>query len=282
MKLIYINEKGISIEIKYSYPYFFQTILGEDGLKSEISTYTNYNQDGCFINNQKLAYRDIEITGILRGDTKEEELIKREKLLKVFNPKLKGKLIYENGNMKRLIECVVEEGPKFSARNVYKQKNFIISLLCPNPYWKDFYEGNEIVSTWIGGWKFKFKLPFRFKQRGESRKNIYNEGHVETPVEIIFKGPAVNPCVINHATGEFIKVERTLTTDDTLYITTEFGNKKVEIERNGVRNNAFNYIDLDSTFFQLKVGDNMIEYTTDNDLEPQSVEIRYRNRYLGV
>ena len=90
------------------------------------------------------------------------------------------------------------------------------------------------------------------------------------------------PCVINHATGEFIKVERTLTTDDTLYITTEFGNKKVEIERNGVRNNAFNYIDLDSTFFQLKVGDNMIEYTTDNDLEPQSVEIRYRNRYLGV
>ena len=282
MKLIYINENGLDIEIKYSYPYFFQTILGDDGLKNEISTYTNYYNDGCFVNNQKLVSRDIEITGVLRGNTKEEELKKREYLLKVFNPKVGGKLIYENGNVKKTIKCVVDEGPKFSNRNVYKQKNFIISLICPNPYWKDIHEDTEIVSTWIGGWKFEFKLPFRFKQRGEPKKNIYNDGHVETPVEIIFKGPAVNPSIINHATGEFIKVERTLTSDDTLYITTEFGNKKVEIERDGVRQNAFHYIDLDSTFFQLQIGDNMIEYTTDNELEPQSVEIRYRNRYLGV
>ena len=49
-----------------------------------------------------------------------------------------------------------------------------------------------------------------------------------------------------------------------------------------MRQNAFHYIDLDSTFFQLQPGDNMIEYTTDNELEPQSVEIRYRNRYIGV
>ena len=101
-------------------------------------------------------------------------------------------------------------------------------------------------------------------------------------MEIIFKGPAVNPSVINNKTEEFIKVERTLTSDDTLYITTGFGNKKVEIERNGIRENAFHYIDIDSTFFQLKPGDNMIEYTTENNLDPQSVEIRYRSRYLGV
>lgn len=282
MKITYINEKGMSIDIKYSFPYFFQGVSGEDGLKNEISSYSNYNQDGYSISSEKLSYRDIDITGVLRGDTKQEILNRREFLLRVFNPKLKGQLIYEDGGIKRIIECRVEESPKFSDRDVWKQQNFIISLICPNPYWQDIYEEGEIIATWIGGWKFKFKLPFRFKQKGGPKKNIYNNGHVETPAEIIFRGPAVNPCVINDATGEFIKVERTLTSDDTLYITTEFGNKKVEIERNGVRQNAFHYIDLDSTFFQLQPGDNMIEYTTDNDLDPQSVEIRYRNRYLGV
>ncbi|KXA13728.1 phage distal tail protein, partial [Clostridium perfringens] len=139
-----------------------------------------------------------------------------------------------------------------------------------------------LISTWVGGWKFKFKLPFSFKKRGKSQKNVYNDGHIETPVEIIFKGPALNPSITNSTTGEFIKVDRELTTDDILYIKTNFGEKKVEIERNGIRENAFHYIDLDSTFFNLELGDNLIEYRTENDLEPQSVEIRYRNRYIGV
>src|SRR5699024_4879170 len=129
---------------------------------------------------------------------------------------------------------------------------------------------------------FPFSLPFTLKQRGETRQNIYNQGDVETPVEIIFRGPALNPKVINHTTGEFIKVDRELTSDDVLYITTHFGNKKVEMESNGVRENVFHYIDLDSTFFSLVVGDNMIEYTTEDELISQGVEIRYYNRYLGV
>lgn len=87
----------------------------------------------------------------------------------------------------------------------------------------------EKISTWVGGWKWKFKLPFRMKQRGEPRKNIINEGHVETPVEIEFHGPAVNPQILNLITGEFIRIERELTSDDILYINTAFGEKKVEI-----------------------------------------------------
>ncbi len=282
MKITYINEKGNSIDIKYSFPYFFQSISGEDGLKNEISSYSNYNQDGYSISNEKISHRNIDLTGVLKGNTKQEILNRRELLLKVFNPKLKGQLIYEDGNIKRIIECIIEESPKFSKNNVWRQQKFIVSLICPNPYWEDIYEVGEVISTWIGGWKFKFSLPFKLKQKGESKKNIYNSGHVETPVEIIFKGPALNPKVTNLITGEFIKVDRELTSDDILYITTGFGNKKVEIENAGVRTNAFNYIDLDSTFFQLQVGDNMFEYTTANELEPQSVEIRYKNRYLGI
>ena len=51
----------------------------------------------------------------------------------------------------------------------------------------------------------------------------------------------INPKILNSTTGEFIQVNRELTSEDTLYINTQYRNKKVEIERNGVKINAFNY-----------------------------------------
>ena len=84
------------------------------------------------------------------------------------------------------------------------------------------------------------------------------------------------------STGEFIRIKRELTSDDILYINTAFGQKKVEIIRSGVSTDAFDYIDLQSVFFSLQVGDNMLEYTSENGLDPQSVEVRYKNRYIGV
>ena len=56
----------------------------------------------------------------------------------------------------------------------------------------------------------------------------------------------------------------------------------IEIIRNGTRTDAFDYIDLSSRFFSLQVGDNVIEYASENGLAPQNVEIYYKNRYLGV
>lgn len=273
----YKNENGESITLSYyEEEYILKSITGLDSLDNEINTYKGVNMDGSIVSNMNVAEREVSVTGMYVYDN-----VLRKKLLRVFNPKLKGTLycIDKDTEEEKYIECCIEATPIIKS-NGYLQE-FVVDFICPDPYLKSIING-EIISTWIGGWKFKFKLPFRFKQKGESKKNIYNEGHVETPVEIIFKGPALNPKITNLTTGEFVKVDKELTSDDTLYITTGFGNKKVEIERDGVRQNAFNYIDLDSTFFQLITGDNLIEYSTENQLEPQSVEIKYRNRYLGV
>lgn len=237
-------------------------------------------QDGEFRSGGNLNSRYIVLVGYINALGEEREKIKRE-ITFTCNPLEEIKIV----NSLYDICGYATSTPKFQFDNIQDNSGltkFLIEFFCPNPFWEKSIKESELISTWIGGWKFKFSLPFKFKQKGEPKKNIYNEGDVETPVEIIFKGPALNPKILNFRTGEFIKVDRSLTSDDTLYITTEFGNKKVEIERGGIRHNAFNYIDLDSTFFQLQVGDNMIEYTTGNDLDPQSVEIRYRNRYLGV
>lgn len=281
-KIIYENELGESIEISHSLPFFLEEITGIDGIKNEIHRYKAVGQDGTTIEDKSLDEREINIIGKIRGTSRGDVLYCRRKLIRIFNPKLKGKLKYSYGGIIKEIDVEVEESPVFAKSNVWRVQRFMINLLGPDPFLLDIYESGELIQTWIKGFQFPLKLPFQLRQRGETKKNIYNEGDVETPVEIIFKGPAVNPSVTNLTTNEFIKVKRTLTSDDTLYITTERGNKKVEIKRgNGERENAFHYIDLDSTFFSLQAGDNLIEYNTEN-LEPQSVEIRYRNRYLGM
>lgn len=278
-KISYINSLGVEFELN-----------GEEFLLQKFESNSNVNihnskgikQDGANYLGNNLDIRDVSLEFTVIGTTNKELIDYKDKINKVFNPKLnEGWIVYKDGVKERKIKCIVIKTPQFSDINIMVSK-CLVFLIAHDPYWKDYYEDREKIITWIGGWKFKFKLPFKFKQKGQPRKNIFNEGHVETPIEIIFKGPALNPSVINHTSGEFIKVDRALTSDDILYITTEFGNKKVEIERNGVKQNAFNYIDLDSTFFQLKVGDNMIEYKTENNLDPQSVEIIYRNRYLGI
>lgn len=278
MEIKYTNKLGNDIVLS-SNPSSLRLyeIVGLDGLTNNIYTSKSPNQDGITIDNTDLQERSISLVGKIITTDKEEMQRRRNELLKVFNPKFGGVIKYKD----LYINCEVDTAPVFKYIS-YNILEWAIELIAPNPYLQTLELGEEI-NTWIGGLKFKFSLPFKLKQRGPSMKNIYNDGHVDTPVKIYFKGPAVNPIIYNRTTGEFIRVIRELGTDDTLIINTEFGNKTVEIDvRGGNITNAFHYIDLDSTFFNLQVGDNLIEYTTENDLIPQGVEIRYRERYTGI
>lgn len=256
-------------------------IIKVEGIESsdyEVNIINSALGDGGQFNKTIIRPRPISIEFDYMNIENSEDI--RQYLIKFFNPRFQGTLFVNYNGVERYIAYRLEK-VKNKRTNLYTPLNFVIDLICPDPNFNDVLMSEEIA-TWIGGWKFKFKLPFRFKQKGENRKNIVNAGHLETPVKIIFKGPAVNPKVTNLTTGEFIQVNRTLTSDDVLYINTEFGHKTVEIETNGIKKNAFNYINLDSTFFKLQVGDNLVEYGTENNLDPQSIQIIYKNKYLGI
>lgn len=206
---------------------------------------------------------------------------RRQELIAFFSPYRSGELAVEYLGAKRKIEYEVSSF-HISSKNKYDQLSCLAELDCMDPAFRDILQTGSRIDTWVGGWRWKFILPFRMKVRGEPQKEIINSGHVETPVEIEFHGPAVNPRITNLTTGEFIRIKRELTSDDTLYINTAFGKKTVEIERNGIREDAFDYIDLASSFFSLQPGSNVVEYQSENGLDPQSVEIHYYNRYIGV
>ncbi|MEV2520551.1 phage tail family protein, partial [Paenibacillus larvae] len=152
----------------------------------------------------------------------------------------------------------------------------------PSPYWVDTYTTSRQMSYVMGGYKFSLRLPVSFSKRSFQR-GVVNEGDVETPVKIEFKGPAQNPTVYNRTTGEFIRVKRDLSENDILHIDTTFGKKRVEIVRaSGRVENAFHYIDLASSFFQLVPGPNTLEYNSNNDSSKTRVTVTYKNRYVGV
>ena len=107
-----------------------------------------------------------------------------------------------------------------------------------------------------------------------------NDGDVDCGLEIIFKalGNVQNPELRKLETGEFMRINTTLTNGDEIHVFTHFANKKV-LKNN---QNAFNLIDTESSFFQLSEGINTLRYDAESNLDLLEVEIKFRPQFLGV
>ena len=285
-RIIFTNSRGQSVELKSSAPFLLQSIDGLGDVDADIQTQKAPFQDGSTYIDSVLQERAISLEIAILATDKASLLQKRQFLASVFNPKLgKGILRYENGTTVREIEAVPDGVPTFPSGKGNRGPTFqkaIVNLLCTEPFWLDSFYTSKQMSFLMGGLSFPLFLGSRFSQRSFKRI-LQNTGDVPTPVNITFYGPAVNPIIKNNTTGEFIRVNRELGENDKLIIDTTFGKKSVVIEdENGVQTNVFNWIDLESSFFQLQVGDNELEYNSNNDSTKSRVIISYKNRYLSV
>jgi len=91
-----------------------------------------------------------------------------------------------------------------------------------------------------------------------------------------------NPVLLNVDTGEYIQVNATMQAGDIVTITTDYGNKGVTLTRDGTTEDYFRYIDVDSTFMQLDIGDNVFRYDAAAGSDALEVTIYHNNNYLGV
>ena len=66
------------------------------------------------------------------------------------------------------------------------------------------------------------------------------------------------------------------------HLSTGYGEKSVKLSRGGVESDAFRYLDVDSSYLQLAVGDNLFRYSADTNAENLEVSIYHNNLYLGV
>lgn len=286
-KVTYINSRGESITFCNSAPFILSKIEGTGGVDTEIQTTKAPYQDGSTLHDVILGNRVISIEGAVIGRDREDMYEKRQKLSRILNPKLAGTLRYENDAVVKEIKAVPEQSPSFKERYSNNQL-FLISILCPSPFWLDEYESKEEIALWVGDIEFPIEIPIEGIEMGHRESNlivnIHNKGDVPCGMKIEFKALAsvVNPSLFNIYTREFIKIKRTLQAGDKLVVDTTFGHKRVELIKNGVSTNVFNYIDLESTFLQLEPGDNLYRYDAESGIDNLEVSIYYKPQYVGV
>ncbi len=289
-KLTFTNSRGESIVFGNSAPFILSKIEGTGGANTNIITTKAPGQDGSTVDEVTLVERPLPMEAAIAARTPEEMYSLRKKLSRVLNPKNgTGTLKYENDAGVYEIKAIAEESPKFKEKHDNSRKQlFTVDFLAHNPFWLDIYESKEEIAQWMGDFQFNLEIPSDGIEMGHRESslivNINNKGDVSCGMRIEFTALAsvVNPSLFNINTREYIKVKRTLESGDKLIINTSFGNKKVELLKNGVTSNVFNYIDLSSTFLQLEVGDNLLRYDAETGIENLDVSIYYRPLYAGV
>ena len=226
---------------------------------------------------------------IINTRDKAQALELRRRMLKIFNPELSATLVYEYGGFKRVIDCRAYGEPKILKKEVLYE--FDLQIECLNPFWREEEETKEDIASWVAAWHFPCVIEkdstksMIYGYRAESViVDCYNEGDVSTGMRIRFTalGTVSNPILLNVDTEEFIQINATMKTGDVIEINTKYGSKGAKLIRDGVETDYFRYIDVDSTFMQLAIGDNMLRYDAASGVNSLEVSIFYSKEFLGV
>ena len=288
-KLIYTNERGESIEFSpaSSYHVNFKDVTGLSDVRNAIYSTNSMGQDGDTYLGYRIESRDIDIVGYIKERDKQAAQNLRRKLNRILNPQYEATLTYVFGDFRRVIGCKIDDAPIFKRKPIFEQ--FTVSLSCLNPFWRKEAKTRDDIATWIGGLEFPVEIPLEEGWEIGYRQpslivNVYNEGDVQAGIRVEFRalGVVKNPSLLNVDTQEFIKLNITLQAGDILSVSTGYGEKEVTLKRDGVTSDAFRYLDVDSTYFQLSVGDNLYRYSAEENLENLEVSIYHDDLYLGV
>lgn len=287
-KLTYRNERGDTLIFGDKAPFLITKIDGLGSPQNQVFRNKSPNQDGTSYTSMNLDERNIVLEGVILESDRLLRQQDRDRLTRVFNPKLEGELTFERDGKIKKIDCIVEQGPDFPSNMQENYQMFMISLLCPDPFFTDIEERREEIAVWQPAFEFPLDIPEEGIEMGYREPslivNIENKGDVESGMRIVFRANATvtNPSLFNVNTREYFKINKTMEAGEIITVTTHFQNKRVELNKNGVISNAFNWIDLYSTFLQLDVGDNLLRYDAETGLDNLEVDIYHSPQYLGV
>ena len=282
-RLIFDNHRGQTFEISVSSPFYLDEADGLEAIENEFYNVKNYNEDGTNIKGSSVRERNIVINGRIRLDKE----INRQKIIRFFNPKHHFTLKYENGDVTRYIDCKVEKSPVVS-RHVIPE--FIISFLCPNPWWYTEEQKYEIA-MWVAAFEFELEIDAEGDgiemgyREPNNVVNVFNDSDTASPLRIQFKaiGSVVNPYIEVVDTGRIVKIEATLKGGDVVTVNTKRGDEYAILERNGQQINYFNYLSYDSDIqLSVDVGDNLIRYDAAEFVSNLEVSIYFTPQFVGV
>lgn len=289
-RLVYVPPGGnielpdTCVEFSLTPPYIIGSVTGTGGPETTVISSNVPGVDGMFVHGIRAESREVTCYIHVDGDDRRDMYRKRFELNKMLTPgQTPGMLYYTNDYTVKRIEAFPKSSPRYTDR-IQNYNRAELIFLCPSPYWEDTVTQSGFMAYINGG----FKFPFRFRPAIsfaalQKQTVLNNAGSVPAPVEIVIQGPATNPTVVNQTTGERLQVRRSLAEGEILEINTKRGAKSVKLTKPGQDpEDAFQYVDLHSTFLQLRPGVNELRYESENEAEQTRVTVRFRELYAGV
>ena len=261
-------------------------------IKGTHHSYKYVNQVGITISGTSLETRPVSIEGWIVASSPSRMDVLKKKLNAFINPQDAIDLYYS----KYMIRFIPDETIKYAnseAENNDVFCKFIITGTCPNPLFTNANENVSIFATTISKFHFPLVLSKDTEEKGVvfgSRTdsliaNIFNEGSVTSGMRIVFKanGAVVNPKLINVNTQERFVINKALIAGEEIEANTNVGEKNIRGRiGNASYNNYYMYKDIDSSWLQLNVGDNLFRYDADEGLENLEISVYYFDRFLEV
>lgn len=284
-KLVYVPpgyEHKDGVILTTAEPYVMSTVSGLGGVEASILSSAVVGMNGNYYQGNRVDSRLVQCTVYVRGADRRDMYQKRCRLIGMLTPKDKlGTLYYTNDYISVKTSAIPQMTPDFNER-IKNYNKADITFWCPSPDWEALQSKRETIA-YIEG--IGFELPFQFPASFSMLKDeIYIDylGTQSAPVQITIVGPAQNPTITNETTGKSIGlIGKSLGSDERLIINTERGNKSVKLNKDGVVQDAFQYINPISEFWQLECGVNHIVYKSDDSVATQ-IYIEYTERYSGV
>lgn len=284
MDIVFTNARGESLT--FGAPSFkVLSISGLGDIEAEHQTQEAPYQDGLSYIDSLFQERVIPIELKVFSNSEQSLSDKRRQLSRVFNPKLGlGELRVNIGKRSFLIDAVSDFAPTFTHEGINVGAHFNncqIQLTAHNPYWKSLNETSKPLQSYVGNFTLPTTFPIQFGVSGSS-VTLYNEGDIPAPVRIDIQGPVTRPQIINKTTGEWIRVNRAIAADEILHINTEQGGKRVEIYRGNEVYPAFGYLDHDSQWITLEIGENEISHIADAGDRNSLVAVTWNDMFTGI
>lgn len=279
---------GTSLPINISNREYVLDSVDFGTIQSSRNTYKYINQVGVYVTGTTLESRTINIIGWVVADSQADMTRRKNFLNRFVNPLQQLRLHYEEYQIDGIPTKTISYGTDISTNNEVLCK-FMISLFCPDPLFHTENGTNVLIADWLPKFHFPLIIP---KDKGiimglrspASIATLNNDGSMPCGFVVTFEasGTVKNPYILNILTQEKIRLVETMEAGETIRVSTVPNNKTVKKISNGVETNAFNLLDLSSTFFSLLVGETYIRYGAEEGVVNLSVEVYYDTGYLEV
>ena len=163
-------------------------------------------------------------------------------------------------NDERFVKCYVRRVTKqILARNSSGRIPVFVSLQCPNPIINGAEQHSEdlSLSSFTGGATFNATFNLSFGAGSSAATVCTNAGNFPQNPVVKFNGPATDPKLTNNTSGEHIELKG-LTLAAGEYCDVDFYDRSV---LKGGSTSVYNYVTSDSTWWNLKPGDNSLTFS---------------------